>query len=754
MITEETTDIGPVFLGREVVQSSAAATDRYQSRPADPNIGRRLGPYRLERLLARGGMGVVYVAVREDDYEQKVAVKLISPERLSLRGLDRFYRERQILARLEHPNVARLLDGGTNDEALPYLVMEFVEGEPIDFYCESRQIPLRRRLELFRTVCEAVHFAHQNLIVHRDLKPANVLVAQDGVVKLLDFGIAKLLAPEAPQTEANTVAGKAPMTPTYASPEQLEGRVISTASDVYSLGVLLCKMLTDRLPYELAQGGTAHMVEAICRRDAKRPSELVADRTLRRRLTGDVDAIASKALRKEPEARYASALQIAEDVRRHLESLPVKAHDGDLFYFARKLARRHRVAAAILALIVVFSITATWLWRQAVEQRVRAEQSLLEAERVSTFLQELFRTADPNVARGKPPSIREALDRSRAQLLGGELEEAPEVRAELLATLGTVYNDLGYFDEARQLKREALRVRREADPSDRPDLASDLNNLGRLLYDGGDFAAAEQRFRDAVAMWRRLEATADQVTGLSNLAAAVMQQGRYDEALERHREILGLQRGLGAGDVELGASLYSLGTLHRLRGETAEAEDLLRRALDAYQRAFGSDDTRVAAVQSSLGRVLHVEGRRPEARQLYEQALDVRIRLLGEDHLKVAVTRGLLAELLLDDGETAAAGEILEAALDDLRRTVAPGDARLATAESVWGSYLAALGRDAEAETVLLASYQVLRNTRGKNAAERGAARRLVAFYAARGRDEEAAAYRAAASPELSESSP
>jgi len=443
----------------------------------DPNVGRRIGPYRVERLLARGGMGMVYVAVREDDYEQQVALKLIHPDRLSVRGLDRFYKERQILARLQHPNVARLLDGGTCDRLLPYLVMEYVEGEPIDRYCERHRLGPRQRLELFCTVCEAVQFAHRNLVVHRDLKPSNVLVTSAGVVKLLDFGIAKLLNDELYASES-TVPGEEPMTPIYASPEQIVGQMITTASDVYSLGVLLCKLLTGHLPYDLRDYGAAQMVEAVCRMEPRNPSSLVRGKAERRRLAGDVDAVVLKALRKDPGERYASASELAEGVRRHLAHLPVRASAGSWSYRARKLVRRYKLGVALvltlLLTILGFSVATTVLWRRAVEQKRQvvaqkelAERSLLRAEQVSTFLRELFRTADPNVAQGEPPSVREILDRSRPRLLAGELENEPEVRADLLDTLGSVYDDLGFFDDARALKEEALRVRRAADPSDR-----------------------------------------------------------------------------------------------------------------------------------------------------------------------------------------------------------------------------------------------------------------------------------------------
>ena len=680
-------------------------------RGEDPILGRRVGPYRVDRLVARGGMGLVYAAFREDDYEQQVALKLISRESLSVRGLERFYEERQILARLQHPNVARLLDGGTTEEALPYLVMEYVEGRPIDRYCDENGLGLRRRLELFCTLCDAVQFAHGHLIVHRDLKPANVLVTEDGTVKLLDFGIAKLLDGEA----VWSTSGLEPMTPTYASPEQHQGRPVTTASDVYSLGILLCKLLSGRA-------------------DAARPSDLVQDKAAARRLKGDLDAIALKALDPEPEGRYASASSLAADVRRYLAHEPIEAYTGSLVYQARKLVLRNKLWTALALTILAFSVASTVLWRLAVQEKERAEMSLLRAERVSTFLQDIFKVADPNAAKGELPDLRQILDKSRERLLAGDLGEAPEIRAELLGTLGSIYNELGLLAGARKLKEEALQARRRGEPSDSHELAVELNNLGRLDYDVGAHDAAEAHFREAVAVWEGL-GSADVVIGLRNLAAVAMARKRYEEALSRHQEILDRQReDLDATSPEIADTLYSLGSLQRRLGDLQTAESLMRQALDIYQATYGAEHTRVATVKSSLGRVLFLGGRPEEARVLYEQALTTHRRLLGDDHVRVAVNRRILAELLLDQGEIEAAGELLVAALDILKK--AGSDASgIARTESLLGSYHAASGRFEEAEALLTSSHERLRAL-GGDEDERtvDAARRTAELYEIWGR--------------------
>lgn len=711
----------------------------------DPNLGRRIGPYRVERLIARGGMGRVYLAVREDDYEQHVALKLVDRGPENLKVIDRFYRERQILARLEHPNIARIFDGGTTAEALPFLVMEYVEGARVDRYCDEHDLDLRQRLRLFQEICHIVQFAHRNLVVHRDLKPGNILVTADGTPKLLDFGIAKIL--ESATDAAETWPGPGPLTPDYASPEQLIGDPVTTASDVYSLGVLLYLLVSGGVPYRLEGRGVAEMAKAVCRVDPPPPSE-VCPPAQRRLLAGDVDAIVAKAMRKKPEERYASASQLAEDIRRHLADLPVDAHPGTWRERTQKSLRRHKVAVAVVAIILGLAVTTTILWRQAVDKertaaaaRDRAEQSLLRAERVSAFLEELFKAGDPDAG---DLTVGEILDRGREKLTG-ELTDEPEIRAELLTTLGTVYNNLSRYEEARELKEEALENRLAADPSDRRDLAADLNNLGRLHYDLGDYAAAEDRFRAALAMWRRLGDEEAAVTGLRNLAAALNQSGRHEEALELHGRLLEAQRRLfGEDHVEVGKSLHGLAVLYRHRGEPELAEPLLRQALAIFIARLGPHHTRVAAVRSTLGRVLHDLGRHQEARESLELALATRLELLGEGHVRVANTRKNLAALLLDLGETTAAGELLEKALAVLRAKKPAGDWTIADAESLWGAVLTARGRFAEAEPRLIDGYRTIRAVKGDDdIATAKAKRRVLALYEAWNEDGKAAAFRA-----------
>ncbi|HSS52911.1 MAG TPA: serine/threonine-protein kinase, partial [Thermoanaerobaculia bacterium] len=459
--------------------------------------GQRVGPYQVVREIGRGGMGAVYLAVRADEeFDQRVALKLVGTGSAA-EIVRRFRAERQILAHLDHPNIAKLLDGGTAEDGRPYFVMEYVEGRPIDEVAGS--LPLRERLALFREVCAAVHFAHQNLVVHRDLKPANVLVTADGVPKLLDFGIAKLLDPGRTDPALSEL-GLRPMTLQYASPEQVGGTPVTTASDVYALGVLFHVLLTGRSPYPVAANDRKALERAITQGETVRPSQAVERREDARRLAGDLDTIVLRAMDLKPERRYASAEQLAADVQRYLDGLPVLARKDTAGYRLGKFVRRHKLgvaaAAAVLLLILGFSVTVTLLLRKAQGERDRAEA-------VSDFLSDLFERADPSQSRGEAIIAREVLDRGR-QKIAGELQKAPEMRAALMQTMGRVYRSLGVYDQARPLLEESLRLRRQTRGTDPLDVAaSELNLALALQEDSKRRAEAEVLLRKALETYRQ-----------------------------------------------------------------------------------------------------------------------------------------------------------------------------------------------------------------------------------------------------------
>ncbi len=706
--------------------------------PEDKNIGRRVGAYQVQRLLGRGGMGSVYLAVRQDDFDQRVALKLVNPGTHTREIINRFLNERQILAHLEHPSIARLLDGGTTEDGFPYFVMEYVDGVPIDEYCEANRLPVHRRLKLFRQVCSAIHVAHQSLVVHRDIKPSNILITPDGLPKLLDFGIAKILHP--PDNEGSprvgikgrgleTEVGHHPMTPNYASPEQLLDEVITTASDVYSLGVLLYRLLSRHPPYQLAGTSLTEKIQKICDEDPTRPSIAVmqgpADsaqgvlgkneaRRLRRRLAGDLDAIVLRAMRKERRHRYHSAEQLSDDIRRHLEDEPVLARQGTWTYLTGKYLRRHKVGLAVVLLSLAFAVSTTVLWRQAVEERERALAEQKRSERVVEFFEGLFLASNPDEAQGREVTAREILERGHREIEHG-LEGELETQAYLLRSLGVVYGNLGLLETAREAKERALELRRQVSSPNDPELATEIANLAKLEYDSGDYGLAEEHYREALRIRQAVDENPLNIARtLGNLANTLSQRGKYAEAEEIQSQVLEIRVGvLGEADLDVAWTRYGLGVINYAYGDLAKAESLLRRALDAHLERMGTENTRVASIQGFLGLALHELKRYEEAEHALRSSLSIRSKLLGEEHREVAIAKTRLASLLLDRGETTAAGELLNQALPFLREQLVEGSWVLAQAEGIFGSYLVASGRFEEAEIYLRRSYVLIRNAKG-----------------------------------------
>ena len=456
------------------LEASVRAAAGVAIEQADPLAGgdARIGPYRVLRRLGTGGMGTVYLAERADaQFRQQVALKVVNRHLVNDEIVRRFRTERQILADLDHPNIAHLLDGGTTADGLPYLVMEYVVGERIDAYCNARALALRERLALFLAVCDAVQYAHRNLVIHRDIKPSNILVTPDGAPKLLDFGIAKLMGTGAERGAALTRADERLMTPEHASPEQVRGEPVTTGSDVYALGILLYHLLTGERPYTPDDGSVAALERAICETAPDKPSTVVmraatragnaaapapvpvpAPRRLARALTGDLDNIVLMALRKEPARRYASAAQMAEDVRRYLDQRPVIARPDTWSYRTAKFLRRHTASVtAAAAVVVVLAAVVVYYTQRLAGERDRAQDAERRAvretetsKRVSDFLVELFRVSDPDKARGETITAREILDRG-AERIDQELDDEPEVQAQLMDTMGLVYRSLGLY---------------------------------------------------------------------------------------------------------------------------------------------------------------------------------------------------------------------------------------------------------------------------------------------------------------------
>ena len=612
----------------------------------------RIGPYQVQRELGRGGMGVVYLAERDDAFHKQVALKVIK------RGLDtddvlrRFRYERQVLARLEHPHIARLLDGGTTDDGRPYFVLEYVDGQPITTYCDAHTLGIDARLRLFEAICDAVQYAHQNLTVHRDLKPSNILVTADGEVKLLDFGIAKVLTeePALDLTTPLTQAEQRVLTPAYASPEQLAGAPVTTASDVYSLGVVLYELLTGRRPHQASAtlprrpSTVVSETHTVQRRDGTTETlsaeVLSASRAttvdhLRRRLRGDLDTILMMALHPEATGRYASADAFLADIKRHLDGLPVVARPNTFGYRARKFVRRHKAGvatvAAVAALIVGFAVTVTLQQQETARERDRAEA-------VATLLQDLFNASDPFLnatsERLDTLQLRAFLDLGAAKIQRTTSGD-PSLQASMLGILGGVYRNLGLYDTARSMHGQALAIQRDQLGAVHPDIATTLEQLGIVLEAQGDYDAAEANLREALTMRRQTDGAAalpiaSVLTALANVRRS---QNAFDEAKQLLEQALAIQLDhLGPDHGDMGTTYVQLGRVHQDRGDLVAAEDALSTALTIRQAALGDDHLDVATSMLSLSSVLRQQRRADEAQPLIEEALALRERVLGAEH--------------------------------------------------------------------------------------------------------------------------
>ena len=637
--------------------------------------GRRIGAYRLNHVLGRGGMGIVYVAERADEhYRKRVAIKLMPQGLETPEMIRRFLNERQILANLEHPNIARLLDGGLTDEGYPYLVMEYIEGEPIDEYCERLDLPIRQRLELMMTVCAAVQHAHQNMVIHRDLKPNNILVTTGGEVRLLDFGVAKLADPELSSEESSRTLMQ-PRTPGYASPEQEANRAVSTASDVYSLGVILYRLLTEQMPLEVSAAVSAETGSPRRDQTPVLPSVAASDRLAResrlaaglrasfiRRIRGDLDNIVLKALEFEPENRYPTPAHLAEDIRRHLRGLPVSATNASPLYRLRKFVSRYRigVATGLVTSVAVALAVAGIVW-----QARKATQEAHRARQVSEVITGLFTDANPYSGQGRELSVVELLDRG-LERLRNDLEGDSEMKSDLTEVIARAYSGQGLYEKAEELHRQNLEARTVLfGPSDVRTAVS-ATNLAAALLNQGSYDAAEPLLDDAIEVLQSQEGAAteelsDALMYMGNLKAMT---GKYADSARHHERSISLRRSLSTKEVfGVAVELSNLSTAVEHLGQVERGVDLLREALEIADSTVGEDHPSTAAIRNKLAVRLHAQGDYDDSEKLYRDSLEIQRRKLGEDHPAVADAALNLGKLLLDKGDYPGAEPLIEQAV-------------------------------------------------------------------------------------------
>lgn len=674
---------------QDLLRSSDEAEERFEQPAAvdaahlvveglrDPFEGKDVGPYRLVEQIGRGGMGVVYRSERRDgQFQQDVVVKILRVGMHDDAGRERFRRERQILAQLTHGNIARLLDGGVAPDGRPYIVMEPIDGLRIDLWCDQRQATLRERIELFLQVIDAVHFAHRNLVVHRDLKPSNVLVTDDGRVKLLDFGIAKMLDDDSDVAGA-TQTHQGLMTPDYASPEQVRGERITIASDVYQLGVLLYELLTGFLPYDLKSRSVFDVSHAICETAPAFPSRvhdrtttrsksvdlsttgessdphiiLAARRTspahIRRALAGDLDGILLKALQKDPTARYSSAVELGDDLRRHLDGLPIRAREGDPGYRFAKFVRRNAMAlAGVVGVVLLVLGSVAFHANRVTTERNRAQQESLEKQQIADFLVEMFEVTDASKATDDEVTASALVERALARV---ESEDrSPSVEARMLLAIGEIGNKLGLHEQLQPALERAVDATRDVYGARSPERAQALLLLSDNHRAQRQFEEAQPLLEEVVAILREEDDEVAYAKALRTLAEVHRDTNEPARALEEIDAALEiLRRHFPDTDRDvlsaLGSRAYVLRTLERYD----EAEALYRAVIAGYRQLEDPDAAaELATMLNNYGFLLTRAERFDEAVAAYSEAARRRAETAGMDHPATMMFRGNLVGAL------------------------------------------------------------------------------------------------------------
>jgi eukaryotic-like serine/threonine-protein kinase len=701
---------------------------RSSGAPPPPVI---IGPYRVLQQLGEGGMGEVWLVEQTEPVRRRVALKIIKAGMDTKQVVARFESERQALALMDHPAIAKVLDAGATHDGRPYFVMEYVPGVRITEHCDQHRLDTRQRIELFQEVCAGVQHAHQKAILHRDLKPSNVLISLvDGETqpKIIDFGIAKAIGYRLTEKTLFTEIGAVIGTPEYMSPEQadLTGQDVDTRTDVYSLGVMLYQLLTGQLPFassELRSSGYDELRRVIREVQPAKPSSKVstvgegsseaADRRhtdpglLVRQLKGDLDWITLKALEKERDRRYGTPSELAADLGRHLRHEPVLASPPSTAYRVGKYVQRHRVGVAVAAglvlLLAAFAVSMTVQAGRIARERDRANAEAEASKRVSDFLANMFKVSDPSEARGVSITAREILDRASRNVETG-LSKDPQVKARLMDTMGLVYQNLGLYSRAQPLLERAVETRRRILGEESLDSLISMTHLAALYEAQGRFADAEKLEQAVVERARRvlgpLHPTT--LTAMKVLGVLYARQGRFPEAEKLTRETLdGQRRALGPENPAVFKTTHNLALVLESEGRLGEAEVLERDAVEKEKRILGPDHPETLSAIDGLGGILRTEGRFPEAEQLYRESLEARRRILGPEHAHTLSTQGNLAELYVQEGRLEEAQKLIRQTRDIQLRVLGPNHPDAARSEYNLGLIAARRGERDEAFRLL-----------------------------------------------------
>jgi serine/threonine protein kinase len=678
--------------------------------------------YHLLHLIGEGGMGEVWLAEQKQPVRRRVAIKLIKAGMDTREVVSRFESERQALALMDHPAIAKVFDAGTTPEGRPYFVMEYVAGMPITTYCDRRKLSTRQRLELFISVCEGVQHAHQKAIIHRDLKPANILVTEvDGkpVPRIIDFGVAKATSQRLSARTLYTQVGAVIGTLDYISPEQADsgGVDIDTRSDVYSLGVVLYELLSGALPFDFRKLAYAEVLRCLREQDAPTPSTRLRTQgddsaltaknrnadlpTLMSLLQGDPDAITLKALEKDRARRYSAPLELAADIGRYLRNEPVSAHAPSAAYHARKYIRRHRLGVTLVSLLVLLAIISAVA--QTIQlRRIRRERD--RADRITNFLTDMFKVSSPSEARGNAVTAREILDRSSNEIEKG-LDQDPEVRSQLMLVMAKTYENLGLFSRAHDLMERVVQDRRGALGPDHPKTLEAISQMGWVLYREGREAEAERLTRTTIDAQSRVLGPDDPTTleSKDHLVSILLRQAHYAEAEKLESQLIAASsRKLGPEDPRTLRFMEGLAVAYASQSRFTEAEAEYRKLLDLERRNLGPDHPSTLATMRNLAIMYFGEGNYAAAEKLHRETLKIEQRILGPDHPDTAKTMTLLANTLrYQTGGDSEAEDLYRRSLAIDLRTMGPDHPYTTAAKEGLANVLSEEQRYAEAETLL-----------------------------------------------------
>jgi len=680
--------------------------------PSEAAAGAVIGAYHLLEPIGQGGMGEVWLAEQKQPVHRRVAIKLIKAGMDTREVVARFESERQALALMDHPAIAKVFEAGSTPQGRPYFAMEYVPGVPITDYCDQHKLTIRQRLELFVAVCDGVQHAHQKAILHRDLKPSNILVGEvDGkpAPRIIDFGVAKATAQRLTADTTLTRAGAIIGTPGYMSPEQADsaGVDVDTRTDVYSLGVVLYELLVGVLPLDFGKTPPDQALRRLREEDVPRPSARLrtlgeqtgitarnrgADGpTLARHLRGDGDAIALKALEKDRSRRYATPSELAADIGRYLGNEPVLARRAGAGYRARKYIRRHRLGVAVAATAAVLLLSAAVAQTLAL-RRVRRERD--RADRIAAFMTGMFKVSNPSAARGNSITAREILDKASKEIDTG-LSKDPEMQAQMMQTMGEVYDSLGLYSQAQSLFTRAADIRRRVLGPRNPDTLTSMSSLGWNLSEQGPLAEAEKLLRETVDNQRRVlgREHPDTLRSMHRLAVVFYFEGRYAETEKLDREVLDIaRRVLGPEHPSTLSSMYNLAVVLNDEGRHAEAEKLEREALDIRRRVLGPEHPGTLISMVGLAMTLISQGRYAEAEKLDREILEIRRRVLGPEHPHTLGSMDELARALSYQGRYAEAEKLLRETREIQRRVLGPENPATAASTYNLGGILARKG--------------------------------------------------------------